>query len=106
MLEIEVDGAMRIKASCPEAILIMLLPPSHEVQEQRLRGRNTETEEKILARLQRAREEINFVDKYDYVVYNNDGQVKEAAEQIMAIISAEHAAIKRNPDAKKIFLGE
>ena len=106
LLEIEVDGAMRIKAARPEAILIMLLPPSHAVQEQRLRGRNTETEEKIIARLQRAREEINFVDKYDYVVYNNDGQVKEAAEQIMAIISAEHAAIKRNPDAKKIFLGE
>ena len=84
----------------------MLLPPSHAVQEQRLRGRNTETEEKILARLQRAREEINFVDKYDYIVYNNDGQVEEAAAQIMAIVSAENAAIKRNPDAKKIFLGE
>ena len=106
LLEIEVDGAMRVKSSCPEAILIMLLPPSHAVQEQRLRGRNTETEEKILARLQRAREEINFVDKYDYIVYNNDGQVEEAAAQIMAIVSAENAAIKRNPDAKKIFLGE
>lgn len=106
LLEIEVDGAMRIKAARPEAVLIMLLPPSHAVQEQRLRGRKTETEEKIIARLQRAREEINFADKYDYVVYNNDGQVKEAADQIMAIVSAESAAIKRNPDVKKIFLGQ
>ena len=70
ILEIEVEGAQNVKRIYPEAVLIMLLPPSFAVQESRLRGRGTETEEKICARLARTREEIPLVDHYDYVVYN------------------------------------
>ena len=51
ILEIEVEGAMNVKRRYPEAVAIMLLPPSFAKQEERLRGRGTETEEKILARL-------------------------------------------------------
>ena len=70
ILEIEVEGAHNVKAKYPEAILIMLLPPSFAVQEQRLRGRGTEAEDKILARLMRTREELDVVNDYDYLVYN------------------------------------
>ena len=106
LLEIEVEGAKNIKAKYPEAVLVLLLPPSHSVQEQRLRSRGTETEDKILLRLARAKEEISFADCYDYVVYNFDGKDKEAAEQILAIVSAEKAAVSRNPNIVQNFLAD
>ena len=106
LLEIEVEGARNIKAKYPEAVLVLLLPPSHSVQEQRLRSRGTETEDKILLRLARAKEEIAFADCYDYVVYNHDGRDKEAAQEILSIVAAEKASLKRNPDVVKKFLSE
>lgn len=106
LLEIEVEGARNIKAKYPEAVLILLLPPSHSVQEQRLRSRGTETEDKILLRLARAKEEIEFATCYDYVVYNHDGRDGEAAEQILAIVEAEKASVRRNPNIVQKFLSE
>ena len=106
LLEIEVEGARNIKAKYPDAVLVLLLPPSHSVQEQRLRSRGTESEEKILLRLARAKEEITFADCYDYVVYNYDGRDKEAAAQILAIVEAEKASIKRNTNVVQKFLEE
>ena len=106
LLEIEVEGAKNVKAKYPDAVLVLLLPPSHSVQEQRLRSRGTETEDKILLRLARAKEEIAFADCYDYVVYNHDGRDKEAAEQILAIVNAENAAVRRNPYIVQKFLSE
>ncbi len=103
ILEIEVDGAQQVKAKFPDAVLIMLLPPSFKVQEARLRGRGTETEEKILARLARTREELETLEAYDYVVYNYDGKDTEAAERIVAIVRSERAALRRNPDVKKNY---
>ena len=105
ILEIEVEGARNIKEKYRDAVLILLLPPSYEVQEQRLRKRGTEKEEKILERLQRAKEEIKFSSIYDYVVYNHDGCDKEAADQINAIVTAEKALVKRNPNIVQNFLG-
>ena len=99
ILEIEVDGAMQVKKRYPEAILIMLLPPSYEVQEQRLRGRATETEEKILARLEQTKFEVRRLPEYDYVVYNRDGGALACAEEIKNIVRAERHATKRSPDA-------
>ncbi len=98
ILEIEVDGAMQVKRQFPEAILIMLLPPSFAEQEARLRGRGTETEEKIRARLSRAKSEVPLMPNYDYVVYNRDGGVDACAEDILAIIRAERCATCRHPD--------
>lgn len=96
ILEIEVEGAANVKRIYPEAVLILLLPPSFSVQEQRLRGRGTETEEKIQNRLARTREEIAIADFYDYVVINRDGKDLEAAEDIRAIVRAEAHALRRD----------
>lgn len=104
ILEIEVEGAHNVKAKYPEAVLILLLPPSYSVQEQRLRGRATETEEKILERLAAARQEVTFANDYDYIVYNYDGKDSEAAEEILHIVMAEKAAISRNPDVAEQYL--
>ena len=106
ILELEVEGAKNIKAQYPEAVLILFLPPSFTVQEQRLRRRATETEEKICARLERTKEELEFVNDYDYVVYNHDYKDAEAAQRILSIIDAECSSIKRNPDVKKKYFEE
>jgi len=104
LLEIEVEGALNIKKKFPEAVLVLLLPPSHSVQEARLRGRGTETEDSVRLRLARAREEIAFADNYDYVVYNRDNADAEAAEDILAIVRAEKASVRRHPDIARRFL--
>ena len=103
ILEIEVEGALNVKRLYPEAVLIMLLPPSFAVQEARLRGRGTETEEKIRARLMRTREELPEIYHYDYVVYNEDGGVEACANDIRAIVRAEQCAVKRHPDAPERY---
>lgn len=103
VLEIEVEGAMNVKRICPDAVLIMLLPPSFAVQEARLRGRGTETDEVIAKRLQRTREELTCLGGYDYVVYNRDGGVTACAEEIRAILTAEKCALSRNPNAATAY---
>ncbi len=104
ILEIEVEGAQNIKKKYPDAVLVLLLPPSYSVQEARLRGRGTETEEKIRLRLERAKEEISFANVYDYVVYNRDGLDREAAEEIRAIVTAEKSSVSRNPHIAENYL--
>ncbi len=99
ILEIEVEGAMNVKRLYPDAVLIMLLPPSFATQEQRLRSRGTETEEKILARLTRTREEVVMLPNYDYIVYNEDGCDIKAADEIEQIVHSEKNATKRHADA-------
>ncbi len=103
ILEIEVEGARNVKEKYPEAILILLLPPSFATQEQRLRGRGTETEEKILARLEQTKNELKFANCYDYVVYNYDGMDLDAAKKIISIIDAEKASVKRNSQIEKNY---
>ncbi len=95
VLEIEVEGAMNVKRQYPDAVAIMLLPPSFAVQEERLRGRGTETEEKIRARLARTHEELDVVGNYDYVIYNRDGKIGAAVEDIFAIVRAERNRVTR-----------
>jgi guanylate kinase len=106
ILEIEVDGAGQVKQKYPEAVLIMLLPPDFATQESRLRGRGTETEEKILGRLAQTREELKHLDLYDYIVYNETGKSNICMEQILTIVHAEKLSRKRNPDAEKRYFGE
>lgn len=103
ILEIEVEGAMQVKEKCPDAVLIMLLPPSFKVQEARLRGRGTEPEEKVLKRLEKTRKEIPYAEKYDYIVFNHDGMSKEAAEDIFAIVRSEKLAASRKADIQKLY---
>ncbi|MBQ8005608.1 MAG: guanylate kinase [Clostridia bacterium] len=103
ILEIEVVGAENVKRLYPEAVLVMLLPPSFAVQEARLRGRGTETEEKIIARLEQTKNELPMLDIYDYIVYNNDGGAEETADDIIAIVKAEKLRRMRNSDAAKRY---
>lgn len=62
ILEIECDGAKNVKRIFPDAVLIMLIPPTYAIQEERLRGRGTETEEVIRKRLEKAKREIEQID--------------------------------------------
>ncbi len=83
-LDIEVQGARQIKAAMPEAVSIFIAPPSVEALEARLRGRATDSEEKIRLRLETAKNELSEAVHYDHVVVNDD--YKRAASQLLAII--------------------
>lgn len=86
ILEIEVDGALSVKKAIPEAVLIMILPPSEQELRKRLEGRGTESEEKITGRIERMRYEISKKDEYDYVVVNDD--LEAAVCRIQKIIES------------------
>ena len=89
ILEIEMQGALKVKEHYPETVLIFVTPPTAEELEARLRGRGTETEAVILSRLSRASEEVTYMDKYDYIVLNENGKVIECVENIHQIIETE-----------------
>ncbi len=84
---IEIQGGMNIKRIFPEAVLIFIMPPSFEELEQRLRKRNTDSEEDILKRMEIARMEIDYRTKYDYTVVNN--VLEDTVEEIVDIIKKE-----------------
>ena len=86
ILEIEMQGAMQVKKSYPDARLIFILPPSLEVLRQRLKGRGTETDEQLERRTRSALEEIHKIVDYDYYVFNDD--LADAVARVNAIISA------------------
>ena len=91
ILEIEVDGSGQVMNLLGDrCVSVMLIAPSAEEQEARLRGRGTESEEVILGRLARAKAEIREAVNYDYVVVNENNKSRECAEEIMAIMKAEH----------------
>lgn len=106
LLEIEVEGAKQIKRAFPEAVLVMLLPPSFEVQCKRLHERGTEPLEVIEKRLSGTHEELKALDIYDYVIYNYDGGQERAAEDFIAIIRAEKKSLRRRKDVYKRYFGE
>ena len=87
LLDIEVQGAAKVRMRCPEAVLIFIIPPSFEELSRRLRGRNTDSEEVIAGRLTQAREEYAQIPNYDYLVVND--KVSDAAAEIISILVAE-----------------
>lgn len=100
ILDIEVQGAKQVQEKMPEAILIFFIPPTMEELERRLRGRGTDSERKIQARLYRAREEYELADFYDYIIVNDDADV--AANEFSAIITAENCKF----EDRKFYLSE
>ena len=84
LLEIEVQGAMQVMARMPECVSIFVLPPSFEELERRLRGRGTESEEKVRARLETARGEIAYAPRYQYQIVNGE-DVDAAYQQLRSI---------------------
>lgn len=89
ILEIEVDGALQVKRAHPEALLIMILPPSEGELKKRLTGRGTEDEKKIAERIARLGYELSKKDEYDYAVVNDE--LDEAVRQVELIIEKEKA---------------
>lgn len=102
ILEIEVQGALKVKERYKEAILIFLTPPNITELRNRLEKRATETLEKINMRMKRAKEEIKLIDKYDYIVINNI--VEEAVCSINNIVNTEKMSAKRHIDLINTFL--
>lgn len=98
VLEIEVRGARQIRRRFPEAILVMLVPPSLPALEQRLAGRGTESPDQVRVRLEEARRELDGAGEFDHVVVNDE--VGRAAEQIGRILQGrtdEGRAVPRPP---------
>lgn len=104
ILEIEVQGAMKIKKVCPEAVFIFILPPSLETLKQRLEKRGTETAEVIEKRVAEARGEIEKAYDYDYVIVNDD--LNEAVIDFLKAVDAEKLTAKRNISLIDNILGK
>lgn len=104
VLKIEVEGAMNIKKMFPEACLVFILPPSLEILEKRLRGRGTETEEKIRERTLQAKNELAFAKNYDYLVVNDD--LSAAVEDVLAVFRAEKLRRERRVGLIERISGE
>lgn len=100
ILEIDVQGADKIKEIYPDVIRIFIMPPSASVLERRLRGRNTEDEETINHRLVIAKGEMKMASEYDFIVINDE--LDSAVKDVETIIDAERLKASRN----KIFLSE
>lgn len=93
ILEIEVQGALIVKAKRPEAKLVFIIPPSFSDLELRLRSRGSESDEVIEKRMNKAREEYKMAGKYDYIVLNGD--VERAADELRSIIKACRCTVDR-----------
>lgn len=96
LLEIEIQGALKVKEMADDAVLIFILPPSAEELKRRLAGRGTETEDVIDARLRRANEEAEGIEKYDYVLVNDN--LDESAAALHKLIRSTHCSTFRNID--------
>lgn len=93
ILVIEIQGALKIKEKLDDTIFIFILPPSMRELKKRLDGRNTETKEAMFKRFQSAYQEINTVNKYNYVVINDE--VEEACKKVNAILISERSRVDR-----------
>lgn len=89
LLEIEIQGALKVKEKFPETVLIFVTPPSAEELRNRLIGRGTESIEKINARLKRASEEAEYMEEYDYILVNDD--LEQCVTEMHRLIQAMHA---------------
>lgn len=94
ILEIEIQGALKVKEAYPETLLLFVSPPNAEELKNRLTGRGTESADIIASRLSRAWQEAQGVENYDYFVINDD--LEECVEDIHSIIQNEHYRVARS----------
>ncbi|MBE5921490.1 MAG: guanylate kinase [Lachnospiraceae bacterium] len=94
ILEIEIQGAMKIKEQFPDTLMVFIIPPSAAILRERLEGRGTETAEVIEARLRRAAEEAEGMDAYEYVITND--VLAESVEELHRLIQSNSNATFRN----------
>ncbi|MBP3205649.1 MAG: guanylate kinase [Lachnospiraceae bacterium] len=100
LLEIEIQGALQIKKLFPESLLLFVTPPTAAELERRLKNRGTETEEVIVKRLARAKEESEGMNAYDYIVVNDD--LSRCVKELHGIVQA----ARREPIRTKAFIEE
>ncbi len=91
-LDIESIGMRNVKAKMPESVSVFIAPPDWETLEARLRGRGTESEDKVLLRLEAAKREMEASGSYDHIIVNNT--VSEAAGELMALMDRSHGNLK------------
>ena len=96
ILEIEIQGALKIKEQFPEALLLFVMPPNADELKRRLVGRGTESTEVIEARLHRAEEEAAGIDSYDYILINDN--LEQCVEDMHQLIQAQHNRVSNNLD--------
>jgi len=100
ILEIEIQGALKVKEQFPDSLLLFVTPPSAEELERRLVGRGTDAPEVIAKRLARASEESEGMDAYDYIVINDD--LDQCVEELHSIVNA----ARNVPIRKEAFIKE
>ncbi|MFL0249915.1 guanylate kinase [Clostridium neuense] len=93
ILEIDIQGALKVKENYPEGVFIFILPPSMDELKKRIIGRGSETPESLMRRFKSAYKELNYVSKYNYAVIND--KVDIAVSKIQAIIAAEKCRVDR-----------
>ena len=96
ILEIEIQGALKIKERFPDALLLFVMPPSADELKRRLIGRGTETMEVIDQRLHRAADEADGMTSYDYILVND--QIDTCVEAMHQLIQAQHRKVSSNLD--------
>ena len=96
ILEIDIQGALKVKENFKEGVFIFVLPPSMEELKQRIIKRGSETKESLMTRFKSAYQEINYISKYNYAVVNDTVEV--AASKVEAIIAAEKCRVDRIKD--------
>lgn len=94
ILEIEIQGALQVKEKCPDALLIFVMPPNVEEIYNRLKKRNTETEEVIRKRMERGSQEALEISKYDYLMINDD--INECMERLHQVVQSTKLSVNRN----------
>ena len=97
ILEIEVEGAMKVRALCPDAVFLFIAPPSVEELRRRLNKRGTEAAEVIEERVSQAARELSYADRYDYIIVN--GELEKAIQDFRTVVRAEKL---RTKNANKI----
>ncbi len=96
ILEIELQGALQVKAKMPDTVLIFVTPPSADELKRRLIGRGTEDMATIEARLRRAAEEADYMPRYDYILINDELDV--CVDELHNLIQSEKAKVCRNTE--------
>lgn len=100
ILEIDIEGARKVKEKRKDAVFIFILPPSMKALKERLVGRKTETKDQVVERFKTAYKEINEVSTYNYVIVNDD--IVESLQKMNSIIICEKCRVDRIED---IYLG-
>ena len=92
ILEIEVEGAMKVRALCPDAVFLFIAPPSVEELRRRLNKRGTEAAEVIEERVSQASRELSYANRYDYIIVN--GELEKAIQDFRTVVRAEKRRTK------------